>query len=80
MYSSQEIAQFIDMRIALNGWQQLDCFENPVPKFGLTSPIIQDILDCWTDDRDRIRKLNEWMVRANLLQIHHHAVSVWRTN
>eukprot|EP00750_Incisomonas_marina_P026825 INCI5953.1.p1 GENE.INCI5953.1~~INCI5953.1.p1 ORF type:complete len:906 (-),score=183.68 INCI5953.1:195-2912(-) len=61
LYSAQDAAKFIDMRIALNGWQQLDCFDTPVPNFGLSSPVVQDILDCWTDDRERIRRLNEWM-------------------
>ena len=30
LYSAQDAAKFIDMRIALNGWQQLDCFDTPV--------------------------------------------------
>ena len=51
----------IDLRLSLNGWQQVDCSMNPAPKCDVLSPLIQNLLECWTSNRDRLRRMNDWL-------------------
>jgi chromosome segregation ATPase len=51
----------IDLRLSLNGWQQVDCSMNPAPKCDVLSPLIQNLLECWTTNRERLRRMNDWL-------------------
>ena len=51
----------IDLRLSLNGWQQVDCTMNPAPKCDILSPLIQNLLECWTSNRERLRRMNDWL-------------------
>ena len=41
--------------------QKVDCGMNPAPKCDILSPLIQNLLECWTSNRDRLRRMNAWL-------------------
>jgi hypothetical protein len=51
----------VDLRVSINSWQRVDCSMHPSPECDILSPLVQNLLNCWSSKRERVTRINEWL-------------------